>query len=320
MRLVARAAAPWIAVLLFLGSATFAAADTEKERADKLFEDGRKYLAAKEYALACTAFEQSQNSDPAIGTQLNIALCYEAWGKTASAYRAYSEAERLAKIKFDDRAKGARRKLDELSPQLPRLRLLVPLDADPSLVILFDNQELPIANLADDLLIDPGKHKVEARVAGMPPKSQEIDIANGESKSLTIDVPVAPKPQIVIVPTTSPRRAGRLYGGIALISVGVLAVGASSFIALGARQDYNDAVIRCDQFICPNRVDYDATQDARKRANFMTFVAAGGGVLAITGLLLVLTSKGKPVEQEPAVSIVPVLGGDQVGIAIGGRL
>ena len=85
-------------------------ASPEKLRADKLFDDGRRYLAAKEYALACTAFEQSQASDPAIGTQLNIALCYEEWGKLASAYRAFLEAERLAKEKKDKRAAGARKR------------------------------------------------------------------------------------------------------------------------------------------------------------------------------------------------------------------
>lgn len=316
MRFVARAAAVWIAVLL--GSGTIAVADSQKERADKLFEDGRKYLAAKEYALACTAFEQSHASDPAIGTQLNIALCYEAWGKTASAYRAYVEAERLARLKFDDRAKGARAKVDELAPKLPRLRLELPDNADPSLVILFDNKELPVANLADELLIDPGKHRVEARVAGMPPKASEIDIANGESKTITIDVPVAKA--AVGVPGIGPRRAGRLYGGIALISIGVVAIGGASVIALGARQDYNDEINNCPQFVCTSRTSYDVTQDARKRANYMTIVGVGGFVLAGTGMILVLTSRGKPVERQGTVSIVPVLGLDQVGVAIGGPL
>ncbi len=316
MRFVARVAAVWIAVAL--GSGTFAASDTGKERADKLFEDGRKYLAAKEYALACTAFEQSQVSDPAIGTQLNIALCYEAWGKTAAAYRAYVEAERLAKLKFDSRARGARSKMDELAPKVPRLRLELPDNADPNLVILFDNKELALDKIAEDLLIDPGKHKVEARVAGAPPKATEIDIANGERKTIPIDVPVVAP--IVVAPPTPPRRAGRLYGGIALLSVGVVAIGGASFIALGARQDYNDAIERCPQFLCQTRVAFDATQDARRRANYMTFVGIGGVVLAGTGLVLVLTSRGKSVEQRPTVSLVPVLGGDQVGLAIGGPL
>lgn len=136
----------------------------EKQRADKLFEDGRGYLAAKEYALACTAFEQSHASDPAIGTLLNIALCYEEWGKIASAYRTYLEAERFAKQKQDDRAKGARQKVDELAPRVTHLIVDVPADADVSTVFLFDGKELSRAALADDVLVDPGRHEIEARV------------------------------------------------------------------------------------------------------------------------------------------------------------
>src|SRR5947208_10483179 len=100
---------------LLMGLCAIAAAKTPQEqkiRADKLFDDGRKYLASKEFALACTAFEQSQEADPAIGTELNIALCYEEWGKVTAAYRAYLEAERLAKEKKDDREAGAHDKVE----------------------------------------------------------------------------------------------------------------------------------------------------------------------------------------------------------------
>ena len=85
-----------LAVGIAAGLCAVATATPQKQRADKLFDDGRRYLDNKEYALACTAFEQSQEADPAIGTQLNIALCYEQWGHYASAYRAYVDAEKLA--------------------------------------------------------------------------------------------------------------------------------------------------------------------------------------------------------------------------------
>src|SRR5512143_4293143 len=98
-----------VAALLALPSAAVA----DKARADKLFEDGRGYLQRKEYALACTAFEQSQEADPAIGTQLNIALCYEQWGKLTAAYQAYVEAEKQAKLKKDNRVKVAHKKVTE---------------------------------------------------------------------------------------------------------------------------------------------------------------------------------------------------------------
>ena len=131
--------------------------------ADKLFDDGRKYLVNKEYALACTAFEQSQDADPAIGTQLNIALCYETWGHLASAYRAYLEAEKLAKAKSDDRAVHAHKKQDELQPKIPHLRIDVPENAEPSAVFLLDGKMIDRKAFADELLLDEGPHTARSR-------------------------------------------------------------------------------------------------------------------------------------------------------------
>ena len=298
-----------LAVLAGIGLCASAAADpASKERADKLFEDGRRYLGQREYALACTAFEQSQQADPAIGTQLNIALCYEQWGKTASAYRAYVEAERLARLKFDNRATGARKKVDELAPKAPRLRFELPAGADASVVILFDGKELAIEKLGDELLVDPGAHELEARVPGTPAKKTPIDIKDGERRTIAIDVPAAPLREL----PPPPRRTGRLYGGIAMISLGTVAIGVGTVVALGARSDYNDAVALCPQFRCPTREAFDATQDARSRANYMTIVVAGGAVIAGAGLYMVLTSRGTRVQ--------PIVRGDQVGLAIGGDL
>lgn len=309
MRCVAFAAAVFVAGV--------ASADTAKVRAEKLFEDGRRYLAAKEYALACTAFEQSQAADPAIGTQLNIALCYEEWGKTASAYRAYVEAERLAKEKLDARADGARNKVDALARTVPRLRLDLPEHTDPSVVILFDKQELAVDKLADELLVDPGAHELETRIAGKPPRSTRIDMGLGEHKTFTIDAPARNTEDIA--PHASARSTPRLYGGIAMMSAGAVAIGVASALALAARQDYNDAIVDCPQNLCTSRAAFDATQDARRRANYMTIVGAGGVVLAGVGLYLALTSRGSA-EQPKTAQVMPIVGLDEVGLAIGGPL
>src|SRR5689334_22693098 len=166
-----------VGVLLGLQTAAFA---NDRARADKLFEEGRAYLERKEYALACTAFEQSQQADPAIGTQLNIALCYEDWGKLANAYRAYLEAERLAKAKRDNRAKHARKKVNELGPKLAKLNITIPANADPYSIYLFDGKETTRDDLALEQLLDPGDHTIEARVAGAPPKTMKITLKPGE--------------------------------------------------------------------------------------------------------------------------------------------
>ena len=140
-----------------------------KARADKLFEDGRNYLQRKEYALACTAFEQSQQADASVGTQLNIALCYEEWGKLAAAYKAYVVAEKLATSKKDNRDKVAHKKVQEIEPKLARLRVSIPPSADPYSIFLFDDKETSREELVEEQIVDAGKHTVEVRVAGAPP-------------------------------------------------------------------------------------------------------------------------------------------------------
>ena len=300
------------------GAAYADEAKDKKARADKLFDDGRKYLAQKEYALACTAFEQSQDADPAIGTQLNIALCYEDWQKTASAYRAYMEAVRLAKLKFDTRTKSAQAKVDELAPKVPHLTLELPADADVGAVLLLDSKELDRAKLSDDLLIDPGTHVVEVRVSGAPAKKTVIVLVQGERKRVAIEMPnVAAKPEATRM---SPRRKGRLYGGVALTAGGVVAIGVAGAVALAARQDYKDAYERgCPNGTCTNRADYNATQDARSRANLMTFVGAGGVVLAGLGVYLMVSSGGHRIT-EKRVTLAPMLTPTSAGLAIGGAL
>ncbi|HUS29621.1 MAG TPA: hypothetical protein VMZ53_14005 [Kofleriaceae bacterium] len=323
-----------LVVMAFLAVPSAAFADkASKARADKLFEEGRGYLQRKEYALACTAFEQSQHADAAIGTQLNIALCYEEWGKLAAAYKAYLEAERQAKAKKDNREKVAHKKVGELEPKLSRLRVSIPPSADPYSIFLFDGKEVSREDLVEEQLLDAGKHTIEVRIAGSAPKTTPFDLAPGERKSVTLEVPVAiatppPPPnggsgpaggatQTTVV---TPRKKNKLYGGIGLIGGGTIAIGIASYVALIARSDYNTAILNCHDQKCPNRADYDATQDARGRANVATFVTGAGVAMIGVGVYLVLTSKGDPVTVEKVSRVRPMITNDGIGLAIGGSL
>jgi tetratricopeptide (TPR) repeat protein len=301
-------------------------AKAEKARADKLFDDGRKYLTSKEYALACTAFEQSQAADPAIGTQLNIALCYEEWGHVAAAYRAYVEAARVATAKKDDRAKGAQKKVDELGPQVPHLTLVVPTDV-PAAIVLLDGQELPRDKL-DDQLVEIGEHKIEGRVPGQPPKLSTIELKAGQHQRILIDLrpsdaladqtrPRLPPP----APPAPPRDHAKLYGGIALAGVGAAMIGVSAVVGLSARTDYSNAIGMCPMLQCTTQTAYQATQDARNRASRMTYVGAGGVALAAAGVVLIVLSGGHAAAAtEPKTAVAPLVAPGVVGIAIGGRL
>jgi tetratricopeptide (TPR) repeat protein len=315
-------------VLVAVPSAAFAD-KASKARADTLFEEGRGYLQRKEYKLACTAFEQSQQAEPAIGTQLNIALCYEEWGKLAAAYKAYVEAENEAKAKKDTREKVAHKKVTELEPKLSRLRVSIPPSADPYAIFLFDEKEMSREDLVEEQLIDAGKHTVEVRSAGSPPKVTTIEITAGERKSVEIELPapmvVTPPPNTGggIAPATTvvrPRNKAKLYAGIGLMGGGAIAVGVASYVAVIARSDYNDAIAMCPANKCTTRGAYETTQDARSRANTMTIVGGIGVAMVGAGVFLFLTSKGDPVTVEKVSRVHPFVSRDGIGLAIGGSL
>lgn len=116
-----------------------------------------------------------------------------------------------------------------------------------------------------------------------------------------------------------PRVQGRLYGGIALIGGGMAAIGIASYVALDARSDYDDAARLCPRHACTTRSAYDATQDARTRANLMTIVGGAGVAMVGVGVWLVLTSKSRPLKLE-AVSARPLVAPGALGLAIGGSL
>ena len=104
------------------------------------------------------------------------------------------------------------------------------------------------------------------------------------------------------------------------MSAGAIAIGVSSYVALIARSDYNDAIAMCPDNKCVTIDAYNTTQDARKRANMMSFVAGGGVALLGVGVFLVLTSKGEAVKVEKVSHVQPLITPDGIGLAIGGSL
>jgi len=328
-----------LALVILATFASVAVADqASRKRADKLFQDGRKYLANGEYSLACTAFEQSQGVEPAIGTQLNIALCYEKWGRLAAAYSAYLEAERQAREARDKRSTVAKQHAIALEPKLARLRVTIPDGIDRYAIYLLDAAEIEAVKLQTELVLEPGPHVIEVRVAGFPPKKSEITLKAGQKQKLELELPSDPKkatkedekkvveePQQEDVRVEEPapqpatmRSKPKLYGGIAMLAGGVVTVGVASYLALDARSDYNAALERCPDSMCPVLADYEATRDAKSRARTMTWVFGGGVAIAAVGTILILTSKrAAPTER---ISITPVVTGNSAGIAIGGSL
>jgi tetratricopeptide (TPR) repeat protein len=64
--------------------------------ASRLYNEGRVLAEQGRWPDACAKFEASQRRDPALGTSLSLARCYETIGKLDGAWQSYRKAAELA--------------------------------------------------------------------------------------------------------------------------------------------------------------------------------------------------------------------------------
>ncbi len=95
-----------VATLLLAPARASAESAADQAKAEALFGEGRRLLAASRFAEACPKFVESQRLDPAIGTQLNLGDCYEKTGRTASAWAVFRDA--AAEAQKGGATRGAR--------------------------------------------------------------------------------------------------------------------------------------------------------------------------------------------------------------------
>lgn len=308
----------------------------KRGRADALFRQGKKHMADKRYADACEAFEKSQKLDPGIGTQLNIAKCYEDWGKLGRAYVAYQSAERMAKDANDDRAPKIRELIEQLQPNVPHLTIRVPDDAPRDLEVTLDNRKIDQFN--ESFVVDPGPHTIQWWVKGSEKKTKIVPIDRGADSEIALDIPTPIDESDIAgagdgkpLETRDGETPGRMQRtlGVTLGGVGLVAFGISSYLTLTARGDYNDALdMHCDGM--KNACDMtglEITRDARSTANKATIVFVVGAALVGGGAALYFLAPdgpATPAESRPAgaqsLYLTPALSPDSVGVVLGGRL
>ena len=237
---------------------------------------------------------------PAVGTALNLGLCYERLGYTASAVTAYQDALTLASALGPGEVKRiaiAKDRLAALSPRLAKLQVSVAEDA-PGLEVKRDGVVLTKSQFGAALPVDPVPHVVEASAPGKQPWRTTITLA-GDASTTTLVVPplasasgAAVSPASAASPVTAasandePTRTKRLVAlTVGLGAVGVVALSAGTVLALEAKSKYADADSLCDARGCAPQAA-SIQESAITRGNVATVMFVAGG-LALAGAAVV---------------------------------
>jgi len=263
--------------------------------AEALFQEARQLIAAGRHADACPKLEESLRLDPAPGTRLNLADCYEHVGRFASAWALFSElatATHLAGLR--DKEQLARERAAALEPKLSKILIEVPrgVAALAGLRIRRDGGAVDRGAWGVAQPVDPGAHRIEASAPGKEPWSETVEVSAPGMITVRIGIQGDPTPtqEVVRVETVDALGPQRV-AGIAIGGAGVAGVVVGAVFGLRASSKHGEA--QDEHCPTPGRCDQrgvELTEEAQSAAAVSTVAFILGGVAVAGGAVLFLTA------------------------------
>jgi hypothetical protein len=289
-------------------------------RAELLFRSGEKKFDSGQYAEACADFAESLRLGPKLGTLLNLALCHETVGKTATAWSEFHHGAAWATQNGQrDRHDFAMQHALALETKLPRVLLQLPADRAISAVDI-DGEPLPDSRWYLPVFLDPGEHSVALSAPGKQRGTVKFRVTASATEQLVNVPPLQdevihePPPKPKPIPPSDPDRRQRIAG---IVTLGVGAAGIALGLTFGAlaidkREDIG-------ALCAGNRCTEEGAQryrDAQSRATLATVSTLVGVAAGAAGAWLFFTSRparaGSPAP--PRVGVVPIANGAELGV------
>jgi tetratricopeptide (TPR) repeat protein len=290
----------------------------DAKRALRLFDEGRKHIAAKQIDAACDSFAESLALDPQIGTRLNLASCREQQGRFGDAYTLYDDAaSEAARTGKQTRADFARQQMRALEARIVRVRVLVTNPAGTTVTL-----GGAAIDPAKPQLVVPGTIVVEVTAPGKKPFRVEKSGASGAE--LTIDVPalepiggptepivtghapVAPPPTPLAPSPHEPPRAHASRVPFVFAGAGLVLGAAAGGVLVHGKSRYDDAYKAGDR---------PGVESAQREADIATGLAIAS--VAAVGIGVVLYVRGRGSAND-GVAIAPIATPSTVGLAVSG--
>lgn len=294
--------------------------------ADRLYQEALANMDAGNLKEACPKLERSQSLDPALGTQFELASCYELAGRWVEAVELYGRvndvAHQAGKKKLEE---SARVKQAALLPKVPRLVLRgeVPDGAEMTLDGKPWSPRSP--------LVDVGPHTFRLTGKGLVPFERSVTTVAGKSAEIDLtgvlkatDTPKGPPatalpnatepPPSAPPPATTSKTSAVGVAGLVTAGVGVVGLGVGLTFG-GLAMSKNSASNEPGACDASNRCTAEGRalrEDAISLSTVSTVFTVIGGALVAGGLVTYFVAPRSKV----TVGFAPQPGG--MAFALGG--
>jgi hypothetical protein len=150
---------------------------TDVAASQALFERARRLLADHRAEEACPLFEESLRLEAGLGTQFNLAVCYEATGRFASAYTLFLEVAAGARSRGQGpRARVARERAAAVEAKVSRLVIEVEPGQHGAVTVQRNGSVVGAPQWGLAMPLDAGSYRVAASGPGLVPWSREVTV------------------------------------------------------------------------------------------------------------------------------------------------
>jgi hypothetical protein len=296
------------------------APDPKTAHLNALIVQGVEHYAAKRYEEAEALFLKVWRDRPSYDVAAKLGHAEYQLGKMPEAATHFSYALKNSPLTWKQSQRDFVEKgLAGTKAQLGTLILRVNrLDAE----ITIDGKPLGEALLGNEAFVTPGKHRIEAKLAGYKPAETTIDVAKDASRVVALEL----KP---VEQRTSGGKNGALIVSGAAVSVAMVGVGLGLYVASASPlsdveslgKQVESASAKGDCLTAPNPLCAELSSAGAKSdqlRNWGTAALITGGVVGAGTLVYSLWPSSKP-EVRIGVRVLPVASGSTGGVAVLGR-
>ncbi|NUP10420.1 MAG: tetratricopeptide repeat protein [Polyangiaceae bacterium] len=274
-----------------------------------ILASARAALDAGKIDEACALFDKAADAGAGSEALLAAGQCHELQGRTASAWKRYSDATRAAaKEGVVDREDRARSLASKIAPRLSKLRIDV-LAPIAGLTVRRNGVVVDAETYGSLVPVDPGTYAVVATAPDRQDYAASV-VVGGDADARVIVVPMLPPKGSATINSTmepvGPRRDGVVrtssplgVAGFVTTSFGAVGIAMGTVFGVMAMNEVGDA--EEDPLLCPNKVCTKAgaavIDEARTKSTVSTVAFSVGGVSLAAGVTIFLVRELTDIEK-----------------------